>query len=291
MRSDRRHELQTNELSTQIEKVSETVKQNATLLTAIVGGAIVVVSVGIWFVNQRATAQTDAWSRLAVTNAQDAEPAELISQFEAVAKDNVTPEITRSAWLKVGRTAIGELIKDRPETETPDPDARKELLTKAEAAFNAVVANPGKDVTALGRALMGLGTLAEDRGEFDKAKGYYEKVKSNKELQETPIAREAEYRLAHIDEWSTMITFAEPAPTPLLPEGATNSSADGVFTPPADLKPMVEVPPAPDADDSASDSTDNADQPATETPDGAEATPDASDDTASPDSPPATDDN
>ncbi|MCB9858017.1 MAG: hypothetical protein H6818_20220 [Phycisphaerales bacterium] len=279
MRSDRRHELQTNELSTQLEKVTESVKQNATLLTAIVGGAIVVVAIGIWFVNQRATAQTDAWSRLAVSNADDAAPADLISKFEAVAKDNVTPEITRSAWLKVSRTALSQLIKDRPETEAPDPEARKELLASAEEAFNAVVANPGKDITALGRALMGLGTIAEDRGEFDKAKGYYEKVKSNKALQETPIAREAEYRLAHIGEWSTMITFAEPAPTPLLPEGATNTSpAPGVFTPPADVKPMVETSPASDAADTNANAGDNAEEPATDAP--ADAAEDAATETA-----------
>lgn len=253
MRSDRRHELQTNELSTQIEKVSESVKQNATLLTAIVGGAIVVIVVGIWFVNQRANAQSDAWSRLRVNRNDNTPATELLTKFEAVAKDNVSPAITRSAWLKVGQTAMFELMQNRDPNEAPDPEARKKLQASAEEAFKSVVANPGNDFTALGRALMGLGTIAEDRGEFDKAKDYYEQVVSNGKLKTTAIAGEAQYRIDHMQEWARMIEFPQAVPPMLADPNANTGPTPGVFQPPVDIKPMTEVPPTTDVDDNTTD--------------------------------------
>lgn len=241
MRSDRRHELQTNELSTQLEKVSEHVKQNATLLTAIVGGAIVVVVGGIWFVNQRASAQTAAWSKLSPGDTSDATPEDLISQYESVAREKVTPAITRSAWLMVGRTAMFELMKNRDANVAPDPEAREKMRKAAEEAFSAVVADPGNDFTALGRSLMGLGIIAEDRGEFDAAKEHYEKVLGNEKLKKTPIGEEARYRLDHLSDWDKMITFPEPEVPPML------APTEGVFNPAGDAKPMKEVTPPPAA--------------------------------------------
>lgn len=284
MRSDRRHELQTNELSTQIEKVSETVKQNATLLTAVIGGAIVVIAVGVWFVNQRANAQSDAWSRLGAAGTADASTSELLADYEAVAKDNVSPAITRSAYLMIGRTALEKLRQNRDQSEAADPDGRKELRSRAEAAFNAVVSNPADDFTALGRALMGLGTIAEDRGEFDKAKSYYEKVKANDKLKATPIADEAEYRLAHMSEWSTMIEFPEPPSILLTTPETTPPPSASSFTGAAPIKPMTEVTPTDDSTDGSTDdaTTDADDADATDA-EGADASADGADDVASDD--------
>lgn len=267
MRKDRRHELQENELSTQLERVSETVKQNATMLTAIVGAAIVIVVGAIWFYNQKANAQNAAWSRLGATNASDNTPAtELISRYETVAKEKVTPAITRSAWLKVGQTAVYKLMQDRDPNEAIDPDARKELLASAEDAFNAVVADPGNDITALGRALMGLGRIAEDRGDFDKAKEYYERVTSNDKLKETPIAEEAEYRLSHMEDWATMIEFPEPEVPPLIEAPEGGASTTDAATPAVNAKPMKEIKQAPapakSADTPAGDAAETAKAPA-----------------------------
>ncbi len=280
MRSDRRHELQTNELSTQIEKVSETVKQNATLLTAVIGGAIVVIAVGVWFVNQRANAQSDAWSRLGAAGAADASTSELLADYEAVAKDNVSPAITRSAYLMIGRTALEKLRQNRDQSEAADSDARKEMLSRAENAFNAVASNPAGDFTALGRALMGLGTIAEDRGEFDRAKSYYEKVKANDKLKATPIADEAEFRLAHMSEWSTMIEFPEPPSILLTTPETTPPPSASTFTGAAPIKPMTEVTPT---DDSTDDATSDVDDAETTDADGADESADAADEVASDD--------
>jgi len=235
MRSDRRHELRQNELSAQIDRVTESVKQNATLLTTIIVGAIVIVGGAVWFVNQRASAQGDAWSRLQ-PSAENTDPTVLLAQYEAVARDNVTPEITRSAYLMVGETALTELRKGRKQGDAPNPERNAEMRDKAKAAYEKVVADPGKDVTALGQALMGLGVLAEDAGDFDKAREIYGRVIAHTGLKDTPFAKEAAYRTAHMNEWSAMIEFPEPLLPPMAkaPEGSTEAPA-GTFVPPVDL--------------------------------------------------------
>ena len=267
MRSDRRHELQQNELSAQIDKVSESIKQNATLLTTIIVGAVVIIGGAIWFVNQRASAQSNAWSRLQ-PNPDEKDASILISQYESVAKDNVSPEITRSAYLRVADTALFELRSNRDQSEAPDPKLRKQMHEKAKASFEKIVSMAGNDLTARGRALMGLGVLAEDAGDFEKAKSYYEKVQSDAKLKETPIAREAAYRLAHMNEWNAMIEFPEPEVPPLLesPEGAAETPA-GTFKPPVDISSiptMSEIEgdkkdaPTPEDSDKDDESGDNA---------------------------------
>jgi hypothetical protein len=242
MRSDRRHELQQNELSAQIDKVSESIKQNATLLTTIIVGAVVIVGGGIWFMNQKASAHSNAWSRLQ-PNPDEKDPTMLLAQYEAVAQDNISPEITRSAYLRIGDTALFQLRSNRDQTEAPNPERREEMKVKAKAAFEKIAANPGNDVTALGRALMGLGVLSEDAGEFGKAREYYEKAKSDARLKDTPIAREAVYRIAHMNEWSAMVEFPEPVVPPLLEasEGANEVPA-GTFVPPADISSIPSMP-------------------------------------------------
>lgn len=286
MRSDRRHELQQNELSAQIDKVSESIKQNATLLTTIIVGAVVIIGGGIWFVNQRASAQNSAWSRLQ-PNPDEKDPTILIAQYEAVAKDNISPEITRSAYLRIGDTAMMELSSNRDPSEAPNPERREVMRTKARAAFEKIVANPGKDLTALGRALMGLGILAEDEGNFDKAREYYEKAKSQSNLEEMPFAKEAGYRLAHMSEWNTMIEFPDPVVPPLLeaPEGTSDVPA-GTFVPPVDLSSIPSMPEVEKkstdenagADDSPTDdATTDADDAPTEVNDGESSSTDATD--------------
>ncbi|MCA9256380.1 MAG: hypothetical protein KDA33_12120, partial [Phycisphaerales bacterium] len=109
-----------------------------------------------------------------------------------------------------------------------------------------------------------------------KAKGYYEKVTANASLKKTPIANEAEYRLAHMDEWAEKIVFAEPvAAAPFSLEPPTSDTTSDIGT-------MTEITPAAAGDTPDAAAADTSDD-STETDASAEtdddgATPDASTD-------------
>lgn len=210
MKSERRHELQQDELAVQIEKVSESVKQNAATIIGVVIAVVAILSGGIWFLNQQASAKDQAFQQLMGSGAADSDPELLIAQYRQVAKDQVSPTITRQAWLRIGDTALQYLFRARSETEAPDPKKHDAMLGEAEAAFDKVLTIAGNDVTALGRAHMGLGVIAETRGEFDNARTLYEKITKDKKFERTGLITEAEYRLANMENWSQTITFPEP---------------------------------------------------------------------------------
>lgn len=210
MKSERRHELQQDELSVQIEKVSESVKQNATLVTAIVAGVVVIATGSIYFFNQRANAQHEAFGKLSMMDMPSEDVDMELAQYRQVARDNVSKPITISAWLRLGDRAMEEVFANRSETEARDEAAQKKYLDEAEEAFKAVAGIAGNDLTAYGRAVMGLGVVAESRGDFDAAKAQYKKIVDDNRFKHTPLPAEAKYRIENLDKWSNPIEFPLP---------------------------------------------------------------------------------
>jgi len=228
MKSERRHELQQDELSVQIEKVSESVKQNAATIIGVVVAVVAILAAGAWFMNQRTTAKNEAYATLFTPTATNEDPAAQIAEYRQVAKDNVTPAITVQAWMNIGDTALQYIYRKRPETEAPDPEKRAKMLTEAEEAFNKILGIAGNDLTAKGRAHIALGLIAEARGEFDAARKHYESVASGKQFELTGLQDQAQYRIDNMESWSEPITFPEPV---VKVEPVDTSGTEATFDP------------------------------------------------------------
>lgn len=234
MKTTRRQELRTNELSQQIDQAGEYVKQNAAIFTLVLVIAAALVIGGFWYKNRQNTIEADAWGKLAAP-VENEDAMTVIDRYQAVADEHISDAVTTTALLRVGDFALAEIANPTPASEDgsqPGSDVA-ELTAKARAAFQKVIASASDDLTAFGHALMAMGIIEENAGQFDKARQWYDRLAKEKRLANTPFKAEAEYRLAGLDSWSQEVVF--PPPPPMEPGPPTPLGLDTPF----DLSPTT----------------------------------------------------
>ena len=227
MRTTRRQELRTNELSQQMDQIGEYFKRNLTMLTIVILGGAAIVSGGFWFYNERTNRVLDGWAKLGINDA-DADPLVLIDRYKAVAGEKISPALTKAAWLRVGDMAMSELATlNSGDKDGPKPD---ELIRTGEQAFQTIIEIAPDDPIVCARATLSIGVLQEYKGDFDAARQWYEKVTESERFRDSPIGKEAEFRLAGMTAWSAAEQFPPPPPMILVPPeaGQDNSNIETV---------------------------------------------------------------
>jgi hypothetical protein len=214
MKADRRHQLQTNELARQLETFPETLKRHANKIIL----AVTVLVVVIFFLRYRNEQQQ--MKRLAVANAmavaqtypaalrsldwQNLAPREIAQRRKQVIEDtnDAIETLLRdaegdnaAAMRAEAMVARGDLnwslanALELPGATTEPalklPRAREEYLKTASDAYADVVRSYASQITAWTSAQFGLAAIAENRGEWDKAKEIYNAVIANKDVPES----------------------------------------------------------------------------------------------------------
>jgi hypothetical protein len=238
MKTTRRQELRTNELSQQIDQAGVYVKQNAAIFTVVIVAAAALVVGGFWYSSRQDTIESDAWDRLRAPEANDDTMA-VIDRYQAVADERVNDALTTTARLRIGDLALSRIGMPPPATEDGPqvgPDAA-ELTAKARAAFEEIITSAADDLTAYGHAMMAMGVIEEDAGQFDKARQWYKRLTEEERLSSTPFKSEAEYRLAGLDIWSQEVVFPPPPPMEMGPPAPMDldSPPNRPLTSPANL--------------------------------------------------------
>lgn len=250
MKTTRRQELRTNDLSQQIEQIRDSLKNNATMITV----AVVVVAAlsfgGYWYYGQQSSRLENAYSQLGQVSADD-DPADRLRRFQAVAREQINPALTVTAWSRVGDLALSLLTAppipaadpaNPTETPAPPPD-RDQLIPAAEEAFTKVLAQSANNPLARGHAMIAMGVLDENRRQFVKARQWYEKVLADDRLKGLPFHGEAEFRLAGLATWSKPADFPPPPPMVLVsPQGQPATLTDVTTNTPASLPPATSTP-------------------------------------------------
>jgi len=236
MKTTRRQELRTNDLSQQIEQIRDTLKNNATMITVVVVAIAAISFGGYWYYGQQSSRLENAYSELGKASADEA-PVDRLRRYQAVAREQITPSLTITAWSRVGDLALSLLAAPptpaadpaNPTDTAPPPD-RKVLITAAEEAFTNVLAQATDNPLARGHAMIALGVLEEDRQQFEKARQWYEKILKDESLTELPFRGEAEFRLAGLKTWAKAADFPAPPPMVLVTPQAQPATLGDVTT-------------------------------------------------------------
>lgn len=239
MKTTRRQELRTNDLSQQIAQTGDYIKQHAVKLVALLIVVLGLAGGGYWTLHQRQVQEMDGWATLA-RSAVLAEIDTPIGVFESLAREARKPGLSAQAWLKVGDTAMARMWKargpaaDQLETESAD---NTDWPAKAEAAYKEVATRFPNDLTASGKAMVLLGVLAENQDDATKAGQWYSKITENELFAGTPFAEQATYRLANLAAWAEPVVFPDPVPTVPM-------SVESVDVSPMSIRPVAAPPPA-----------------------------------------------
>lgn len=244
MKAERRQELRTNELSMQLDLLTEQVRRNFPAIIAAVLGVAVLGGGTYWYIHSSKARVMDAWASLAQPQA-DSDPLMQIRKLEEIATAGHDASLTAAAWLKVAETALSHYMLPTPPTTggsaKPDPT----MLQTARDAYTKALASPALDVAGLGSAMIGLGVIAENQGDFPGAREWYDKVRGDKRLADSPFAEQAAYRLKGMEVWSRPVVFAPPPPPPASMPAAAPVAGDplnvtGMSERPVSLTPTTQ---------------------------------------------------
>jgi hypothetical protein len=249
MRTERRQELRTNELSHQLDEVREYVRTNATLLTVIVVGAAVLVGAGFAYIKWQRDRQAEAWAAVDRSD-PEASVSKKIEDLDGVVQQNLAPSLTVAALLKTAGMAMK--AQTLPAAEQPGDlaapaTAKPDWGAKAREAYTRILKEHADDPIATGQATVGLGVLAEDQGRYAEAREGYNKILNDSRYAALPFAVQAKYRLDLLDIWAKPIVFPKPQMTVQIPQGMeteafTVPSPDATTPNPAAAAPASQPP-------------------------------------------------
>jgi hypothetical protein len=218
MKTARRQELRTNELSTQLDNIGEYVKTNTTMFTVVVVAAALAVLAVYWFTASRKSSVMEAWSEVRKTPGQSETPDSVVDRLREVADKKIDPALTCEAQVRIGTVALNQLM-------IPDKTApgTKDWGQIAESTFTTIVKDFPNNTAAVAQANISLGLIAEKRGDMSKAREFYNKVAQNKTYDGSPYADQAQFRIKNLDSWSEPVVFAPPPPKIIATSAPTMS--------------------------------------------------------------------
>lgn len=237
MKTERRQDLRTNELSEQLADIGEYVKRNAVALTIVVVAAAVLVVGGLAYARSQRNRLMDAWNQLNRADAST-DVATLVERSQSVAAQNVDPSLTEAALLNVIALCLREEALSSPDDATDaaaavaapaSAESTIDWAKTAKEAASQVVERFPDDPVAAGQAMLNLGILAENQGDFEQARSWYKKVIEDERIAGLPLHRQAQYRSAGVERWSIPVEFPPPLMTVPIPS-ETESSTPGAVS-------------------------------------------------------------
>jgi hypothetical protein len=213
MKSERRHELQTNTLADWAGHQIEAIKPHLNLILTVILAAVAVVLVWAYFIRWNASQSTAAWSDF-YRAADDSEPAALLEMAKQHAGEPA------SVWALL-LAADAQLAEGAEQTFT-DRKAAESSLKQAVQSYE-VVLKELREPTLRRRALFGLAEAYEalfavtgDGKDLDAARKNYEEIA--RQWAETAMGRAAEKKAGELaspqtQEFLTWFSEQEPLPS------------------------------------------------------------------------------
>lgn len=208
MKTERRHELQTNQLADALGRATESAKPYAKVALGVVV-AVAVIAVAVWYLNQQAEAtRAEGWDRyFAAQSSNDPEAMQAVAdQFRGTSAGHWALLQLADQHLRTGASA---LFSDRAEAN--------EELRKARQYYDEVINQPGASEVAQQRATHGLARTLEALNELDLARQTYEQLASR--WPDGPYREEAQRRARDLERRSTKefydwFAMQDPSPPP-----------------------------------------------------------------------------
>ncbi len=167
MKSERRHELQQNDLAAYLNRINKVVEPY-TRVIAVAVGVIAVGAIALAFYNtQRSGERSDA--TLFLIQASASRDAEVLLDVS-----EKYPDTAAGAWARLYQGK--EYLTQGIEALYSDRNNAEELLNDATAAFKTAISKGRNDKLLRSRAHFGIARAAESLGNIDDAIAAYEKV-------------------------------------------------------------------------------------------------------------------
>lgn len=239
MKTERRHELQHNELADWLLGTAERVKPHVTRIAALLLAVLVVYGVYRFIHAQTSVKQQAGWNAY-----YQASQTGNTNELQAIARDYAGEQVSYWALLRLADVQLNDGIDD---LFINTPEGRKKV-DQAAANYDAVLKG-NADAPLRERALFGLGRCQESLDKLAAAQASYEQLA--KEFSKGPFAQMAEHRLKSLKSESSKSFYdwfarqdATPPPASAPATGpAKTPLLDGTKLPDFDMPPAsLELP-------------------------------------------------
>ena len=250
MKATERHRLKTNELADSLSDMLDYMRRHGSVITTGAIVALLVIFGGLWWWDSHVSAQlhqsvklqglmgdlarmqAEAAYRAQAEETADNEaslmpdaynPAPVVNSLGALTEDSAGTPVGMVALMQQAEAIRSQLLFS---DNIIFPDQRAELCGRAETLYKRIAQEYGDVPLAVGTSQLGLALIAEERGQWEQARGLYEQMiaQADGKLAATVFPRQAQRRLEILDEISTPIVFPikSLAPEPILsPESVT----------------------------------------------------------------------
>ncbi len=213
MKAERRHELRENDLVHALGLAREYFEKNSGRITLFAVAALAVFAAVTFALRSRAAAHEDVWRRKNQLTYEDpSKGAQSIDRLMTLVAETSDPQLALEGLLDAGRQAL------RLAREVPFPPDR-ELNNRARKAFEELLRRFPNNPLAVGVALSGLATVAEndfmvnhDPACKSEAASFLERLSKDAMFNGLPFQRMALDRLKSLDETFQVVLFQPPLP-------------------------------------------------------------------------------
>lgn len=250
MKTERRHELQTNELADWLGRTIELIEANYRAVLGVLVAVVVVVGAALYLRSESTSRRSEGWDRFFQAQASQDFVGDMLSVSENY------DGTSAGAWAKL-IVADSQLIQATDQLFQNRADANDKLrraLTGYQEVADSSIAE--RDPLLQQRAILGMARSYESLNQLDKARDEYKKLTDTGRWANPIFTEQAERRLKALDQPSTKQFYDwfakhEPLPPSSAPtadqlKANLNSLPDSPPTTPA-----PETPPAAAADTNA----------------------------------------
>ncbi|MCH7525841.1 MAG: hypothetical protein IID39_00250 [Planctomycetes bacterium] len=217
MKTERRHELKTNELGAFVLEVNDWLKGHGTLVGVAVVVVVVVVFGATYARRSQTSAQESAWRTLSQLTFDAIQADSSFQQVDQLIAETKDPDLKMDALMRKGEGAMSLALLQ-------SGGFHPEFLDQAESAYRTLRDEFPERAPVVGLALSGLATIEECRFVVDNdpahretAKGYLERLQNDALFKGTPFQTDATQRLLNLEKTFEIIELATSAPDGAVP--------------------------------------------------------------------------
>jgi len=213
LKSQRRHELKESELAKELSKAGVFFKEHlgTVVLSVLAVGAVIFLIITLIGNAARARQNERVQLHEAAFQAQ-ADPRERLASLQQLAEQSGQDPVAAWAHVHAGELALRMVADDWYDLSDTERTAR---LAEAATAFETVIAQYGDQVRAVGKARLGLGRVAEYRGDREEAVAQYDAAAALADRGARLIAAEALARRTRLETLGDDVSLARrPATQP-----------------------------------------------------------------------------
>jgi len=214
MKTERRQELKSNDLSAWLMDANDWAKNHSARIGTVVVVAAVIILAYVVVKRSRASAADAAWQQINELQFTPELADESFQTLDSVIASASDRHLKLKALLRKGLHALS-LAEDK------DGLFKPEYLDKAEEAYQAILKEFSENMPARADALRALAVIEESRFAVDrdmahrpKCEQYLNQLVNDPEFRETTFQTSAARELAELDQRFQVIELAEPAPLP-----------------------------------------------------------------------------